>query len=271
MCCGGFSAIAQSPWTKKKKEAYLQLSYTTIPSYSELFGDPTYSTERKINDNTLQFFTEYGLTDKTTLIINLPLKLVSTNNLVDQTNSSPITTKDSKTALGNIQIGFKHNVIHKKWLLTGQLTVEANTTTAFEEASGLRTGYDAWTVTPLLITGTSINKWYLQGFTGIDIRTNNYSSAFKIGGEAGYKTTDWLWIAGFIDIVASFKNGDIEEQTSNLLTGLYVNNQSFGGYGFKFIGEINNYFGANLGLGGAFSGRNVAKKPAISLGIYCDI
>jgi len=135
----------------------------------------------------------------------------------------------------------------------------------------VKTGYDAWTITPLLITGTSINKWYLQGFSGVEIRTNNYSSTFKIGGEAGYKTTDWLWIAGFIDVVASFKDGELEEPVSNLLTGLYVNNQSFGGYGFKFIGEINKGFGVNLGVGGAFSGKNVAKKPALSLGVYCQI
>ena len=269
--CISFSTMAQSPWTKKKKEAYLQLSYTTISNYTTLFGDPEFNTEREVSDNTLQFFSEYGLTDNTTLIVNIPLKFVSTNNLVEETTVSPITTEDSKTTLGNIQIGLKHKFIHKKWLLTGQLSVEGNTSSAFEEASGLRTGYDAWTITPLLITGTSFNKWYLQGFTGSDIRTNDYSSSFKIGAEVGYKTTSWLWIAGFIDNVTSFKNGDIEEPASNILTGLYVNDQSYGGYGFKFIGEINKGFGANIGIGGAFSGENVAKTPAITFGMYLKI
>jgi len=222
LLCVSLSIFGQSPWTKKKKEAYLQLSYTTIPKYTELFGDPVLNTEREINDNTLQFFTEYGLTDKTTLIVNLPLKFVSSNALVDVDNTSPVTIEDSKTTLGNIQLGLKHKFIHKKWLLSGQLSVEANTTSEFEEASGLRTGYDAW-------------------------------------------TTEWLWIAAFIDGVASLKNGEIEEPNSNILTGLYVNDQSFGGYGFKFS------FGANLGIGGAFSGANVAKTPAISLGLYLKI
>jgi len=117
MCCIGFSTLAQSPWTKKKKEAYLQLSYTTIPNYSTLFGNPEFNTEREINDNTLQFFTEYGLTDKTTLIVNLPLKFVSSNDLVDKSNNLPLTIEESKTALGNIQLGLKHKFIHKKWLL----------------------------------------------------------------------------------------------------------------------------------------------------------
>ena len=264
-----FTILAQSPWTKKKKEAYLQLSYTTITGYSELFGNPTYNTERKINDNTIQFYSEYGITDKTTLVVNLPLKMVSSNDLTAN-NSSPITTDDSKIAFGNIQLGLKHNFIHKKWLLTGQINIEANTG-SFEKDSGLRTGYNAWTITPLIITGTTFNKWYLQTFTGIDIRTNDYSSSFKLGGEIGYKTLNWLWISGFLDGVASFHDGELQQSTSNILTGLYVNNQSFAGYGLKFIGEFNKKTGATLGLGGAFGGRNVAKKPAITFGIYHKI
>lgn len=267
--CISFSMIGQSPWTKEKNEAYLQLSYTTIPNYTELFGNPTYNTERGINDNTLQFYSEYGFTNKTTLIVSLPLKIVASNDLVDS-NTIPVTIENRKTDLGNIQLGLKHKFIHEKWLLTGQVVLEANTSN-FEEASGLRTGYDAWTVTPLLITGTSFDKWYIQAFTGVDIRTNNYSSSYKLGGEVGHKTLDWLWVAAFIDGVGSFKNGDITIPTTNVLTGLYVNDQTFAGYGLKFIGEINERTGVSLGLGGAFGGRNVAKTPAISLGVFCKI
>ena len=264
-----FSVFGQSPWTKNKKEAYLQIAYTTIPNYTELFGDPTFNTERKINDNTLQFYAEYGLTDKTTLLVNLPLKVVAANDLVDS-NASPLTTEGSETNIGNVQLGLKQNFIHKKWLLSGQVMVEANTSN-FYEASGLRTGYDAWTVSPLVVTGTSMSKWYVQAFAGTDIRTNNYSSSLKLGSEFGYKTLDWLWIAVFLDGVASFKDGDIVLPETNVLTGLYVNNQSFTGYGLKFIGEFNEKSGINIGLGGALGGENVAKTPAISLGVYYGI
>ena len=260
---------AQSPWTKKKKEAYLQLSFTTISNYSEIFGDPSYLTEREINDNTLQFYSEYGLTDNTTLLINLPLKFVSSNDLVES-NLTPNTIEESESTLGNIQLGIKHNFINKKWLLTGQLNVEFNTST-FDDASGLRTGYDATTIRPLIIAGKGFDNWYIQAFTGVDIRTNDYSSAFKLGGEVGYKTTDWLWIAGFLDGVASFNDGDVIQPSSNILTGLYVNDQSYAGFGLKFTGEISKSFGANLSLGGAFEGRNVAKSPAITLGAYFKI
>ena len=261
-----FNVYSQSPWTQKKGESYLQLSFTTIPSYSTLFGNPEYNTERKINDNTLQLYAEYGISDKTTLIANLPLKMVASNEVTSPT-ITPFTTEDSQTALGNIQLGIKQNFYNNKWLISGQLLLEANTGT-YEEASGLRTGYDAWTITPTFIVGRGFNNWYIQAFTGVDIRTNEYSSAFKLGGEAGYKALDWLWVAGFLDGVASFQNGDFLDPTNNRLTGLYVNNQSYAAFGVKLIGEFDKNFGVNAGFGGAFDGRNVAKSPALSLGLY---
>lgn len=260
---------AQSPWTKKKKEAYLQLSFTTISNYSEIFGDPDYITDREINDNTIQFYTEYGLTDKTTLLVNLPFKLVSSNDLVVP-DASAQTTEASENSLGNIQLGVKHNFINKKWLLTGQLNVEFNTS-SFDELSGLRTGYDATTITPLILTGRGFDTWYIQAFTGVDIRSNDYSSSFKLGGEIGYKASDNIWLAGFLDGVASLTDGDVAVSNANRLTGLYINNQSYAGFGLKVIGEINKKLGANIALGGAFGARNVSKAPAITIGAYYKI
>lgn len=251
-----FSVFAQSPWTKNKKEGYVQLSYTTISNYDKLFGNPEVNLGKKVSDNTLQLYGEYGISDKTTLLVNLPFKFTSLKT----------TPAISKNSLGNIQLGLKHNFYKKKWLLTGQLNVEANTGT-YDEISGLRTGYDAWTFTPLFIAGRGFDKWYIQASTGFDIRTNDYSSNYKLGGEIGYKTLDWLWIAGFLDGVASLKNGDISLPTQNL-TGLYINDQSYAAFGLKFIGEINDKFGANIGFGGAFAGKNVAVAPAISFGLY---
>lgn len=262
-----FSVFSQSPWTKKKGEGYVQLSFTTIANYDQLYGNPDYPTQREITDNTLQLYAEYGLSDKTTLIGNIPLKLIKTGDLTTGFVFANPIPSDSKTALGNVQLGIKHNFINKKWLLSGQLTVEANTS-SYEEASGLRTGYDAWSFTPLVLAGRGFDKWYIQAFTGFDIRTNDYSSNYKLGGEIGYKTLDWLWIAGFLDGAMSLKNGNLAQSTQNIATGLYVNDQSYAAFGLKLIGEFNDKFGANIGLGGAFAGRNVAKKPAISFGLY---
>lgn len=262
-----FNLLAQSPWTKTKDEGYLQLSYTTISNYDKLFGNPEINLDEKISDNTLQLYGEYGMSDKITLFVNLPYKLISYDEeLICTTSPCPQRTR-SENSLGNIQIGIKHNFYNKKWLLTGQLNIEVNNG-SYNADSGLRTSYDAWSFTPLFIIGRGFDKWHIQAFTGFDIRTNNYSNNYKLGGEIGYKTLDWLWITGFLDGVASLNNGHISQPFEDFNTGLYVNNQSYAGFGLKLIGEINNSFGVNIAFGGAFSGRNVAKASAISFGLY---
>ncbi len=256
----------QSPWTQKKGKAYTQLSFTSISGYTALYGDPDYSTERKITDNTLQFFAEYGLTDKTSILLNLPFKMVKAGDLVVPSLTS-FSQSGTQSSLGNIEVGVKHVFSQKKWIFSGQFNIEANTG-SFDTNTGLRTGYDAWSFTPLFLTGRSFGKTYVQGFVGANIRTNNYSSNFRIGGEVGTKALKNIWLIGFVDISSSFKNGDVSLPIGNLVNGLYVNDQEYGAMGIKAIGEINKNFGVNVGFGGAFSGNNVPKRAAITFGLY---
>lgn len=266
-----FSSYSQSPWTQKKGEFYTQFGYSTIPNYTGIFGDPDYNTERKISDNTYQLFGEYGISDKTTLLLNIPFKNVSSGDLSKPEETViPLTDEKTINTFGNIELGVKQNFYNKKWLISGQLNVELNTST-YDDTSGLRTGYDAFTFTPLVNVGRGFNKFYVQAFTGFAIRTNSYSSNFKIGAEAGAKILNTLWIIGFIDIITSFDNGDYNVPVENSLTGLYLNNQEYSAYGLKAIGEITPKFGIIAGFGGAFSGNNVAKQAAYNFGIYYKI
>lgn len=261
------SLFAQSPWTQKKGSLYTQVSFSSISNYSELFGDPDYNTEREITDQTYQVFATYGITDQTTLIVHLPIKSIKTGNLTSIGNIIPITMSGSETALGNLQVGIKHNFSKRNWMMSGQLSIEANTG-RFDQNTGIRTGYNAWSLTPLFLVGKGYGKSYLQGFVGADIRTNGYSSNFKICGEYGRKIGGSIWLIGFLDINKSLRNGNLIDKPQNLATGLYANNQEFGAVGIKGIGEITDKFGINAGIGGAFFGNNIAKQLALSFGVY---
>ena len=262
-----FSGKPQSAWTQKKGELYSQLTFSNISNFNEVFGEPEYLTERKITDQTLQLYIEYGISNNTTLIINIPFKMIQTGGLSNTSNVSPLTISDSKSSLGNIEIGLKHKLYNKKWVASLQLNIEANTS-SFDERSGIRTGYDAWTFTPTFNISRSFNGFYIQGFSGVNLRTNKYSSNFKIGGEIGTKPFNKLWLIAYIDAIKSFKNGAIALPVSNELTSLYVNNQEYGGYGLKGIFEYSKKIGATAGFGGAFYGNNVAKRIALNFGLY---
>ena len=264
----GFSAFSQGPWTQKKGKLYTRLSFTTIPNYNTLFGDPDYSISGEISDNTFQFYSEYGLSNKTTLLVNIPYKFITNKGLVNPCLIAPCPEySNKKEALGNIEIGIKHNFYKKDWLISGQFSMETNTG-SFDDSSGIRTGYNAVTFTPIFLVGKSLGKSYLQTFIGARIRTNKHSSNFKIGGEYGGKISKNIWIIGFLDIEKSFKNGTVVLPNSNLATGLYVNNQEYGVIGVKAIGEFSNNFGITASLPAAFFGNNVAKQVALSFGIY---
>ena len=265
------ATFSQSPWTQEKGKYYTQISYTSISNYSTLIGEPDYNTEREITDRTIQFFAEYSLSSKTSLLVNIPFKMISTGDLAIMSgiNVLPpaITISDTKNSLGNIEVGIKHNFYKKDWVLSGQLSVEANTS-RYNNASGIRTGYNAWSFTPMFLTGRGFGKTYIQAFVGAHIRTNNYSSNFRFGGEIGRKFFNSVWVIGFFDVSSSLKNGNINLSAENLATGLYVNDQEFGAYGLKAILEFTNSFGINASYGGAFSGNNVAKRAALSFGLY---
>ena len=263
--------FAQNAWTKKAGETYLQLSYNTINNYSKLFSNDKnfadYSLQRKVSDNTLQAYSEYGITEKTTIIAAIPLKLVSSG---DALVSSPTLSNGNLSGIGNITLGIRQSFYTDKFNIAGQLNVDTKTS-SFDAKTGLNTGYDAWSFTPTISVGKGWNKFYLQGFTGVTLRTNDFNHSFKLGGEAGYKIVPSIWLIAFIDINAVLNDGSIVLPASNYLTGLYVNKQAFTAYGLKVIYEINKNFGVNFAFAGASAGNYVAESPSLNFGVYCKL
>ncbi len=105
----GFFGFSQSPWIKNKGEFYTQFSFSTIPSYNEMYGNPDYLLNRNITDNTFQLYGEYGVSDKTTLLLNVPFKNITTSDVINPILLDPETINGSTSnAFGNIEIGIKH-------------------------------------------------------------------------------------------------------------------------------------------------------------------
>lgn len=263
-------SFAQSAWTRKKGESYLQLSYSQISDYETLFVEEgnDFETGRTVNESTLQAYGEYGISDELTVSLAIPVMSISTNEINPNSTISPVTiNEDTVTSLGNIQLGARYKLYSKKFILTAGLNIEANTSD-YDEASGIRTGADAWSFSPIINLGAGFGRSYLQAFTGVQLRTNNYSHNFRFGIEYGYKLLSRLWLAAFVDITQSLKNGDISLPSHNFETGLFINDQEVIATGIKAIFELNDQSGLTFGYGGAVSGVAVPKSPAITFGYF---
>ncbi len=264
------SSIGQSAWNLEENSWYTQLNYTRIGPYSELFvdGDETAITPREIEDNTFQLYAEYGLNSKTTLSVSLPIKLIKTGS--QTTAATPVIDENSVTSFGNIGFGVKRSLINRNFVLSTGVVVEANTG-VYDDPSGIRTGYDAWTITPGVYFGKSYNNLFLQGNIGVGFRTNNYSHYFRGGAEVGYKFLNRIWAIFYLDYKKSFYNGTIQLPQNNISTALYVDNKEYVGYGLKAIFELTNQLGITAGFGGAFSANAEARKAALNVGLFMKI
>ena len=263
-------SFAQSPWTKNKGEGFSQLSYTLIPEYNLLFQNDgsTKETERYVTDNTIQSYNEIGISNDLNLLVVVPFKLQSAGKLTDENDLTPWTQEGSIAGLSNITLGIRKGFKINDWVAAVQVKYDFKTR-KYDDKTGLSTGLDCASINGLYSIGKGINdKNYFFVYTGGTFRTNNYSDLIIFGAEYGHQFFNQLWFIPFIDFNFSLKNGETSAPTKQILNGFYTNNQEFTAVGFKFIEELNENLGITLGLGGAFTGHNVAASPAISFGAY---
>ncbi len=260
-------AWSYSPWVPGKDKFYAQLGGSMINPYEQLFvgGESPRELPRLMKDYTIQAYGVYGLNSKFALLASIPYKIVSAGEVNEQNN---IPTEEGRlSSLGNIEFGARYNFIYSVILFTGQLKIEAPTGT-YDEVTGLRTGYDAWSIEPSVSVGKSINWFYTFLSAGINYKTNDYSTSAKINFEAGYKFFKRLTLTGVLNFNLSFRNGDVVLPIENINTGLYTNDQEYYAYGLKLIWDITKHFGINTGFYGAFDGNNVAYAPSLNGGAY---
>lgn len=271
MCCS-FALRAQSPWVPGEKKGYVQLGFTGIGPYSDLFldGSDTYTLSREVSDRTLQLYGEYGIGEKSAVVAIIPYKMLKTGKLTQDPSadiSNGVVAAGSYSALGNIQLAFRQNFLNERFTLSGQLALELPTA-GFDEPTGLRGGLDAASFVPSISLGKGLSHFYGFLSAGIAIRTNQYSSEFRLGGEAGVKVLERVYVSLVLDVVSNFENGEAGQDYRQAQTGVYLNNQGFFAYGLKVIAGLTEYVGLNAAYYSAGSGNLVARSPSLNAGVY---
>ena len=267
ICCISSSGLsAQQAWTRAKGSYYVQVGASYLQANSLLNGtEDLVALNRDVTDITLQGYAEYGLSSKLMLSAQLPLKLLSVDNTVGQPN-----LKDgSLTALSNIQAALTYNFYKKNgWVVSGK-TGFSLPTAKFDEATGLRSGFDAFSFTPSLMAGIGRNKFFSSAELAFVLRSNNYSNrvgaTWQIGAFWG-KKKQFIPILG-VELMRSGES-DFDDSTSES-TGLYLNEQSYLSpnlkIGYKPNPNITLWLSAGGGLGDIT--RNIAASPGLSFTI----
>ncbi len=263
------SSYTQSAWVKSKGEVYTQLSFNDISNYTSIFnknGGDLYPS-RAITDRTIQWYTEYGLTSKLTVLVSVPFKLLKTGDLV-QENNNPVTIEEGNySTFGNVSLAARYKLPSKKYAISTQLQLDLPTS-SFNAVTGLRSGRETYTITPTIAIGKGTENLFFQSFTGVFLRTNDYSNGFRFYVEGGKRFFNQLWVVAFVDVVDSFEDGNVSAPIQNLETFLSLNDSEYAGFGLKFIEELNSKFGITAAFGGAFSAHLEAKKASFNLGVY---
>jgi len=261
------SLSAQSPWAQSKGGGYAQLAYQIIPEYSDFFSnnsDSTYTSIRPYTDAGVQLYGEYGILDKTTIILNAPFKMLKSG----PASGLALGNEGDLNALGNLSVSVKQQLLNDPIAIGLSLEVELPTG-SYDETNGLRTGYDALSIIPKLSLGIGKEKFYAYANAGLAIRNNDYSNHVLAGAEAGYHFFNKLWFMLSADLYESLENGNRVDDLVNTYSKFYVNDQSWIAFSGKLMFNITPKLGV-LGTStvGIISAQNVPMSPHISGGVF---
>ena len=256
--CFCFFTQAQSPWTKEKGKAYIQLGASGIFFNKARIDGNKVKLGTNFSDITTQVYAEYGITSKLETQLVLPYKFLYANDNRSYNN------------FGNITLGLKYLLSDKKWKVSTGVQYTPKTSD-FDSETGFSTGFNAHTILPYITFGSSKGKWYYYGNVGYGFLTNNYSDFLRINIEAGYKFSPKGHLIFVIDTRNIIKKeAAFFEDTQQSI--FYLDRQNYYGIGLKVNYEFKkDKFGVNTSIFGGIDNDNVALAPSYNLGVYVKL
>ncbi|MFH4966389.1 hypothetical protein V8G69_15415 [Gaetbulibacter sp. M235] len=217
-----FQVSAQSGWTRKAKSYYLlsSLSYYSSKDYYTTEGNLS-NTGSRFNSSALLFYGEYGVTDRITASLDLPVIMLNS-----------FSSTETVGGVGSVNLGLKYKLF-KKAPIAFQAIFEiptnnginlarakkANELGTFDEIN-LPTSDGEFNVWANLIASKSFpdGKTYGSIYTGINFRTNSFSNQFHAGAEVGHLFFKRLYLIGKLRIQEKLDSGN-ENQNGSFLYG----------------------------------------------------
>ncbi len=267
-------------WPQGKGNGYFNVAFTYL-KYNEvingsLFGQDGFDKlplKRSVSDHTLNGYLEYGISDRLTVIANVPFKLLKAGEKVRSLKNDPF-AKDTLTngtlnTLGNINIGARYLIARNELLWSLQLTSGVRSA-AYQHNTGLRSGYNAWYLTPKLEAGKSWGKTYFSTSLGYRYKSNGYAHDLVTDNEFGYqwrrssgRSTWFILTAGAVLPVTEGRHDDKNTEQ----TGLYRDEEGFVDPGLKINHYITERWSINISSIGALWARHGGNQLTYTGGI----
>lgn len=272
------NAYAGGGWTKKKGKGYFKLSQWW------LIADQHFTDEGKIDPNVTNglfntnVYAEYGLTDRFTGIVNLPLfSRAYFNNQVSGTTGEVTKPGEAINSLGDANVTLKYGIIQdRKVVLSSSLMLGLPLGNARGGSEGnLQTGDGEFNQLFRLDVSTSVKIDNLPTFytlyAGVNNRTKGFSDEFRFGLEAGFLAYKEKVIGvGRVYGVKSFRNGEVALGSDSGMS-VFANNSEFVSVATELSYKFSEKVGVSAGFATALYGKIIFANPSYSIGIFLDM
>lgn len=241
-CLLTYCLQAQSGWTREAKGLYVQASVMNFSS------NDYYTTEGRLADQGSDFNTsglliygEYGVTDRLTAVLDLPLVRLNS-----------FSTTETVGGVGNIQLGAKYKLL-KSFPLSLQvaLDIPTNDGTNFAQSKEPN-AFGEFDVINLPVSDGEFNVWttlaashgfkngktYASAFSSVNFRTEDFSNQFQAGVEVGHLFFDKLYLIGKLKIQERLSS------ENNVQSGsfLFGEGTTFTSFGFTSMYKLSDHF-----------------------------
>jgi len=269
-------AVAQSGWTRNSKGFYGQISASTFSSNNYYTTEGNLSDQGStFNTNNISLYSEYGITDRLTTILNAPVIVLNS-----------FSTTETVSGIGSIKLGFKYKIF-KDIPVAVQVDFDIptndgnNFATAKEpddfgqiNTINLPTSDGEFNIWTNIIGSHSFpnGKTYGSLYSGINFRTNSFSNQFQAGAEIGHLFADKFYLIGKLKIQEQLATNENSGQNSSFL---YGEGTTFTAFGLNGVYKVNNTYSivaAYSDFGGFLVKRkNIYDGATFSLGLSLEL
>ncbi len=264
---------AQSGWTRKKNTYFIKTSLNLFSSSDYYTPDGEKLKTTQFNQQSLNLYGEYGISDKLTAIIGFPmLKLNSYDNT------------ETATGIGDLKIELKYALLRKNIPLTLSVAPEfptgsknnyaQNKVSAIDQIN-LPTGDGEFNVWTTVAASHSFHPLpaYVSLSSAYNYRTQYNSFTFrdqiKFNFEAGYKLLDKVWFNGTISAQSSVGKS---KGATEFIRGEGTEFTAFGlGAAYEFV----KHWSVSLQTWGysdlILDRKNIYSAPTYSIGVFYEI